>query len=292
MAKAAGHLWGQIIGNAFEEAVKLRLAEFANNNGLYLDMKGQRAARGSLLKAAWTDAQGNLHDLDFVLEKDGSDAAVGRPVAFVECAWRRYTRHSRNKAQEIQGAILPIVEQWKSAAPLYAAALCGVFTHRSITQLKSLGFRVIYLSHDDIFSALNTALRRSGLDATFDETTPDADIQRKVDAWRGLSERSRNSAVRSILAMLDEDSDLRAFLASVAIAASRQVEVVRVLPLHGNPVDCRTPDEAIRFVEVYLPTNDDLPVVRYEVQIRYDNGDKAEGAFNSKEGAIEFLRKF
>ena len=45
---------------------------------------------------------GNVHDLDYVFEQGGTEATIGQPKAFIEIAWRRYTKHSRNKAQEIQ----------------------------------------------------------------------------------------------------------------------------------------------------------------------------------------------
>lgn len=53
---------------------------------------------------------GNAHDLDFVLERGGSDDKIGMPAAFIETAWRRYTKHYRNNAQEIQGALEPLAE--------------------------------------------------------------------------------------------------------------------------------------------------------------------------------------
>ncbi len=57
--------------------------------------------------------------MDFVLERDGSDTRTGTPIAFIETAWRRYTKHSRNKAQEIQGAILPLVTTHREAASYF-----------------------------------------------------------------------------------------------------------------------------------------------------------------------------
>jgi hypothetical protein len=110
MAEAAGHKFGQFLGDYCEAAIKPLLQEFADRHGLYLDKKGPRPARtGKNLR--WIDSFGNAHDLDFVLERGGSPKKIGTPVAFIESAWRRYTKHSRNKAQEIQGAVLPIAQQ-------------------------------------------------------------------------------------------------------------------------------------------------------------------------------------
>ena len=107
MAISPGHKFGQLIGEVLEQAIEPILCEFAKKQGLYLDKKGPRPARVGQ-KVCWTDLNGNKHDLDFVIEREGSRDRVGVPVAFIEAAWRRYTKHSRNKAQEIQGAILPL----------------------------------------------------------------------------------------------------------------------------------------------------------------------------------------
>lgn len=45
-------------------------------SGLYLDKKGFRSARSGK-KVTWVDKFGNNHDLDYVLEKDGSETKIG-----------------------------------------------------------------------------------------------------------------------------------------------------------------------------------------------------------------------
>src|SRR5437870_2375154 len=134
MAKSPAHAFGQIIGDVLEVAIEPVLSQFAQEKGLYLDKKGSRPARRGV-KVSWTDLSGNVHDLDFVLEKDGSLTKIGIPVAFIETAWRSYTKHSRNKAQEIQGAIMPLAATYQNSAPFIAAILAGVFTQGALTQL-------------------------------------------------------------------------------------------------------------------------------------------------------------
>src|SRR3990172_6168045 len=110
MAESPAHKFGQVIGELLETVVLPQLDAFCKNQGLYLDhqKKGRPARTGK--KVTWEDQYGNVHDLDFVIERDGTDEKNGRPLAFIETAWRRYIKHSRNKAQEIQGAILPLAE--------------------------------------------------------------------------------------------------------------------------------------------------------------------------------------
>lgn len=117
MAESPSHKFGQVIGNLLEELVFPYLKGFAASKSLYLDcQKNDRPARKGR-KVSWEDSYGNTHNLDYVLEQGGSESELGTPVAFIEVAWRRYTKHSRNKAQEIQGAILPLAEKHKWSNP-------------------------------------------------------------------------------------------------------------------------------------------------------------------------------
>ena len=108
-----------------------------------------------------------MHDLDYVLERGGTNHALGVPVAFIETAWRRYTKHSRNKAQEIQGAILPLVEKYRNSSPFIGVVLAGVFTKGALNQLQTSGFVVLYFSYETVVKAF----RRFGVDAGFNEQT-------------------------------------------------------------------------------------------------------------------------
>src|SRR4051812_33111649 len=105
MAQSPAHRFGQIIGDVLEAAVEPLLADFAKKHGLYLDKRGERSCRPGV-KCTWIDLNKNSHDLDFVLERGGTADKRGIPAAFIETAWRSYTKHSRAKAQEIQGAVM------------------------------------------------------------------------------------------------------------------------------------------------------------------------------------------
>lgn len=146
MAASPAHRYGQIIGDILELTVEPFLQDFAQKYSLFLDRKGPRPTRKGV-KLSWKDRNGNSHDLDFVLEKNGSPTRQGTPAAFVETAWRRYTKHSKNKVQEIQGAILPLVETYRNFGPFFGTILAGEFTEASLTQLRSLGFAVLHFPY-------------------------------------------------------------------------------------------------------------------------------------------------
>src|SRR5207249_3954484 len=186
MAESPSHQFGQVIGDILEAAVKPVLQEFADKYNLYLDKQGPRPTRDGN-KVSWVDKNGNKHDLDFVLERSGTPRIVGTPVAFIETAWRRYTKHSRNKAQEIQGAILPLVMTHHKHAPFIGVVLAGDFTTGALNQLKSLGFRVLYFPYSTIVGAFAGV----GIDAKFEENTPDEECVQKIKLWEALTQESR-----------------------------------------------------------------------------------------------------
>ncbi|MCL4505706.1 MAG: hypothetical protein M1140_06740 [Chloroflexi bacterium] len=148
MAQSPAHKFGQIIGGLLESVIRPQIEDFCLRHGLYLDHQGRDRPARRGRKVTWQDQYGNIHDLDFVIEQGGTDQTIGQPVAFIEVAWRRYTKHSRNKAQEIQGAILPLAEKYNWNTPYLGTVLAGVFTEGSLDQLRSHGFRVFYFPYE------------------------------------------------------------------------------------------------------------------------------------------------
>ena len=282
MATSPAHKFGQIIGEAIQRGVAPLLNEFAEKEGLYLDQAGPRPCRKGK-KCSWRDLYGNEHDLDFVLERGGTPEKRGAPVAFIEVAWRRYTKHSRNKAQEIQGALLPLVETHRSAGPFLGVILAGVFTEGAIKQLESLGFTVRHFSYDDVVNVF----REFHVDALFDEKTRDAEFRRKIRAYGGLSVQRKAVLARKLVAARSED--VQRFMAALSATVLRRVDRVEILPLYGLPRRVQTVAAAVRLLEEYHEAADG-GLERYEIRVYYNNGDLIEGKFKDKASAIAFLR--
>ena len=284
MASSPSHKFGQIIGEVLEDAISGSLQLVAKKHGLYLDHRHPRPARGNKKKVAWQDSKGNAHDLDFVFEEGGSEAKIGKPRAFVESVWRRYTRHSRNKCQEIQGAIIPLAETYSEFHPFLGAVLAGVFTDGSLSQLASHGFRLLHFPYESIVKAFATV----GIDAAFDEDTPGTALQAKVEAYEALSEQ-RKQKICSKLAMIHR-KDIQVFIASLEASLSRRIARVIVLPLNGSAHEVRSSKEAISFIESYDTSSSQNQFVRFELRIYYSNGDEISASFRSKQRAYEFLK--
>lgn len=181
MAAAAGHKFGQFIGEYCETALEPLLQEFADKHDLYLGRKGSRPARKGK-KLTWIDGHGFGHDLDYVFERGGTPDKIGTPVAFIESAWRRYTKHSKNKAQEITGAVLPIAEKHHFSAPMLGCILVGDYTLPAIRQLQTIGFKILYLNYASVLEAFKSV----GIDARFDERTPEEEHVEKKKKWDAL----------------------------------------------------------------------------------------------------------
>lgn len=283
MAKSPAHKWGQIIGDFLEGVFAEQLSRFAKKHRLYLDTQGKRPARTGE-KVIWVDSFGNSHELDFVLERNGTRNRIGEPVAFIESAWRRYTKHSRNKAQEIQGAILPLVATHKNFAPFTGVLLAGEFTEGARNQLKSLGFHVLYIPYGSILKAFE----KYGIDARTEENTSEKDFSEKIAKWEKFDRKRLLS--RYLLKLNKNDVD--EFFQNLEKAVSRYIESIVVLPLHGAFTTLQTVGDAIDFIEKYQAKNQDLPLLKYEITVRYNNNDKVEGTFNSKDDAVGFLESY
>ncbi len=284
MATSPTHRFGQIIGDVLEAALNEPLSEVAKRHGLYLDCKRPRAARGGKSKVGWDDNKGNRHDLDYVLEAGGTDATVGRPKAFIEIAYRRYTKHSRNKSQEIQGAITPLCETYAQDHPFIGGVLAGVFTEGSLTQLRSHGFDVLYMPFDSIVKAFKVV----GIDAYFDEESEDSEVQRKVDKWNRLPANATAKVGAEMRKV--ESAAFAKFVTGLEVALNRSVTSVFVLALHGQAKEVTTVESAIAFIDGFNEARAGGKFVRFEVNVRYSNRDEIRGTFESKVEAIRFLQ--
>ncbi|MDD2723700.1 MAG: hypothetical protein PHH59_06725 [Methylovulum sp.] len=284
MANSPSHRFGQIIGDLLEEIMAPQLEDFCQGRGLYLDKKGVRGKARDGKKVAWLDKYGNSHDLDFVIEKGGTQSVRGRPLAFIEAAWRRYTKHSRNKAQEIQGALLPIAEKYHWDKPFLGVILAGVFTEGSLTQMKTSGFEVALFPYESIVLAFSSV----GVDVRFDEKTPDTTFQHTIEKIEQLNISKRNSLKQHLI---DANQKLlNQFFAELQATLDRQIEQIILIPLHGQQNHFDTISDAISFVSNYQEDAfRDGSFRKYEIIVRYSNGDKIEAFFQNKKKVIDFI---
>ena len=282
MAESPSHRFGQVVGGLLEHLVKPELSRFCAKRGLYLDQQGTRAPARAGKKVTWVDKYGNAHDFDFVIERDGSAHVVGRPVAFIEAAWRRYTKHSRNKAQEIQGAVVPVAEKHHWDAPFKGAIVAGEFTEASLVQLRSLGFEVLHISYEAIVQSFADV----GIDARFDESTPDRSFRACVDAIERLSAADMKKLLAGLTNRVRPALDK--FLVRLGSAVDRQIDFIAVIPLYGAEHKFLTVADARDFVVggAAAPSGD---FRKFEIVVRFTSGDSIDATFSDPDAVLGFL---
>lgn len=279
-----GHKLGQMIGNFFEDFFSDSLSQIADKHGVYCDSRGRRPeVRGNRRKVTWSDQDGNPHDLDYVLEYNGSPEEKGDPAAFIELAWRRYTKHSRNKAGEIEGALLHLGETYPGA--FLGAILGGEFTQGSLDQLESHEISVLYIPFQDIADAFLT----KGVNLNYDESANDEEKQEIISRWRRLSEDDIGEIRENLEDRIRERYN--DFLLDLEECLARDVASVRIFHLFGEEVVFTNIDSAVEALNSYEPhVSNELEFMRFEIQIRFSNGDHIMGCFEAREKAIDFLR--
>lgn len=178
---------------------------------------------------------------------------------------------------------MPIAESHGWDRPFLGAILAGEFTDGSIDQLRSLGFRILHIPYSKIVDAFSFV----GVDATFDEITPDEEFQKRVDRIESMSP-VEIQALRDRLAG-DCKALIGQFLNELKEALDRMVESVRILPLSGTEHVFKSLAEAEQFVDSFDPRKVSGAFQRYEVIVIYSNGDRINGSFFDKEGLKRFL---
>lgn len=286
MALAPGHLLGQIIGGVLEAALKPVLQELAKKHDLYLDSQGGRPIRTGK-KVTWRDAKGNGHDLDFVFERGGSAVKQGVPAAFVESAWRRYTKHSKAKAQEISGALDPVLLAWANVKPTGAAVVAGEWTKSALTQLTSNGYVVLHFD----FARTVQVFARHGINISgTGEQTTDAFWQKQCDSFQAKTPQAREALAADLRTTMKKDLEL--FVAALEERIIRKIDYVTILPLHGNQAEFTDLAAAIDAVEAYDTGPATAGFVRFEVRLVYTNADHIQASFGSAADAVAFLKTF
>lgn len=289
MAESSSHKFGQELGKLIENIVlndilKPRLQQFVQTKNYYLDWQRTRPARTGK-KVTWKDKYENKHDLDFVIEIDGNDRQLGTPVAFIECAWRRYTKHSKNKAQEIQAAILPIIELHNLSAPFYGAVLAGEFTKPALDQLRNNGFAIIYIPYQDVVAAF----KEINFDIAFDETTPDKAYTTASKQLAALISSDRKKLGEALIRVSKQEVDR--FMDTLRNSLERYIAKIILIPLFGTKYEFESIDDALielNTLDIEHPSGE---FERFEVIVDYNNNDTIRATFQNKTLLADFLRK-
>jgi hypothetical protein len=89
------------------------------------------------------------------MEMDGTEDMLGIPVAFFECFWRRGSRHSKDKARDDSGKLLPMRNVHPTARFLGIVA-GGDFTTPAKQLIQSRDIDLFYVPKAKIVSAFKS----------------------------------------------------------------------------------------------------------------------------------------
>ena len=280
-----GHKLGQMVGMILQGTLKAPLQKIALGKGLYCDCQGPRPGVREGTKVTWVDLHGIPHDLDYVFERNASPFKRGEPVAFIEVAWRRYTKHSRAKSGEIEGALLPLSQTFPSVRFL-GAIIAGEYTEQGLEQLRRSGISVMAISFNiirDVFASENVKI----------DYPEKASAQEKAELNRVL-ESLNQTQLKKIPEHLWKsiERDYGEFERRLTAELERVPKSIRVVTLLGYDRTFSTIEEAIKALEVETRTiAPSLSEQGYEVFVEFATGSKIDARFKTKDELMRFLNQ-
>lgn len=287
MANSPAHKLGEYIGWFLENMMIKKIKPIASNYGLYTDHEHSRKARNGNKKVRWNDDIGNHHDLDIVLEKNGTEEQFGIPIVFIEMAWRRYTKHSKNKAQEISDSVRAVIRNNANYAPFYAVVLAGTFTANSIKQLKSEGFSVLYFNYNMVKEAFSSI---TNINISTDEKTTENKIQEIYNLLNELSPTQIKKVENKLIALNKNEYDK--FISELTTSINRKTAKIFISTNFRTSNNFVKLTDAINFLEQISEQDEynKASFYQFRVEIFFDNNESVTGNFYNASKAISFLK--
>jgi hypothetical protein len=279
---SAGHSLGQKVGDWFEEFFVLPLLQqVARHLKLFLDNRFiARPARGE--KITWKDDDDNEVDYDFVMELDGGKKRIGIPVAFFECFWRRGKRHSKDKARDDSGKLMPMRDTYPTGRFLGIVA-GGDFTGPASALVKSRDIDLFCVPKAKIIMAFE----RHGVQIDYPDRTPEEKKAQLVEAFEKTVVPALKPKIAETLNTLIGEASINTYVDRVRAALGALPQELRfIMQRRSKPVRFESIPEATAFLKD--PKFDfDSPTQSFIYEITYSDGFE----FERPVGSLEDLRK-
>jgi len=264
---SAGHKLGQIVGDWFEQYVVYNLLKRVSESlHLFLDCRFiERACRPG--KIIWEDEEGNNVDYDFVLELEGSNDSFGDPVAFLECFWRRGSRHSKDKARDDSGKLMPMRDAYPTARFLGIVA-AGEFTTPARELVRSRQIDLFYVPKEKIIEAFSS----NNLTMDYPDRLAESEKARIVQNFENNFTEENKLAVANTLFNLIGEASIRSYISRVESSLSALPQEIRfVLRQDSEPVIFETVESATLFLSnpQFIMDN---PIESYIYQVTFSDG--------------------
>lgn len=284
---SAGHKLGQLIGDWYEEYfVHDLLKGVAESLGLYLDTRfvERKAVRGE--KIIWEDLDCNNVDYDCVLELGGTDEHKGEPVAFIESFWRRGSRHSKDKARDDSGKLMPMRDTYPTARFLGIIS-CGDFTQPACDLVRSRNIDLFYINKNNIIKAFSD----NDLIIDYPDKSKEDDKQKVAATFERNFTPAKKKAVAKSLKEIVGDVTMKAYIDRVSSALSALPQEYRITCRHeSNPQVFFSTEELAKFLK--KPSfNMSSPKNSYIYEIFYSDGTEFAREVENSEELIELHHK-
>lgn len=270
---SAGHKLGQLVGDWFEQYfVQPVLQSVSSQLRLYLDSRfQQRPARGE--KIVWHDEDGHAVDYDFVLELEGTPEQLGSPVAFIESFWRRGSRHSRDKARDDAGKLLPMRDVHPTARFLGIVA-AGDFTTPARQFVQQRGIDLFYIPKGKIVEAFAAV----GLQMDYPDRLPEPEKAILAGAFgKALTQKRKLQAAEKLRNLVGAPS-INGYVDRVRAALSALPQEIRIIARRNSaPAVFECIEDATTFLAT--PKFDfSTPTDAFVYEITYSDGSEFERA--------------
>ncbi|MGK7947002.1 MAG: hypothetical protein AB4058_21290 [Microcystaceae cyanobacterium] len=264
---SSGHKLGQLVGDWFEEYFVFPLLQKVGQElELFVDSRFvKRTVRTG--KIIWYDIDGNAVDYDAVLELRGSATKRGVPVAFIECFWRRGSRHSKDKARDDSGKLLPMKETYPTARFLGIIS-GGDFTKPARELVKTRGIDLFYIPKTKIVQAFQDC----GLIIDYPDKMPEGEKAKLVENFELLFSDLKKIEVRDKLHELVGTTVINGYVDRVRATLSSLPQEIRfILRNNSQPICFKSVSTASNFLE--NPTfKMDSPIKTYVYEVSYSDG--------------------
>jgi len=279
---SSGHKLGQLIGDWYEEYFVLPLLKKAADAlDLFVDSRFiEREVRDG--KILWKDIDENSVDYDFVLELGGTREKLGAPVAFIECFWRRGARHSKDKARDDSGKLMPMRDTYPTARFLGIVS-AGDFTKPARDLVISREIDLFYVPKDKIVNAFSSC----GLIMDYPDKLAEDDKAKIVEKFDQEFDNKKKEEVQACLLKLIGDAAINSYVDRLRARLSALPQEIRfILRQDSSPIVFESISDASKFLE--SPNfNMNAPTESYLYQITYSDGTEFEKAVDD----IEILKE-
>lgn len=275
---SAGHKLGQLIGDWHEEYFVLPLIQKVGKAlDLYVDSRFvQRSVRQG--KILWKDLDGNSVDYDYVLEIGGTGDKVGIPVGFIECFWRRGSRHSKDKARDDSGKLMPMRETYPTARFLGIVS-AGDFTKPARELVRSREIDLFYIPKDKIVSAFN----QCNLVMDYPDKLPESEKAELAEKFEKDFSKKKKGEVQKALKKLVGKATISTYVDRVRATLSALPQEIRLILRHDSvPITFKSVSDATAFFDSpkFEMTE---PEEKYLYQVTYSDGSEFEKMVDSIE---------